>query len=449
MLPFIIRHFIFPMYQRRSHRTTLTALKRLRESQNWPADRLEKWQEERLRHILTHASRHVPYYRDLFARHGINPESAAGKDWSRIPLLSKETARENFDRLQATDRPRLFITGRSSGATGRPMTWRVDRGAESVQHAVHLRGREGWGLRLGDPHVMIWGRDAFQGFRKQMRDLLIWNKRTFSAMELSADVSETYYRKIRFYRPRFLRGYPSALTRFAQLCESRGLPPKALSLHAVITTAEVLTLVQRQQLRDAYQCPVANEYGCSEVQCIAFECPEGSMHIQSDAVRVEFIKDGRPVKPGELGEIVVTDLTNEVMPVIRYCTGDFGGPRDGLCACGRTLPLMELTIGRTAEFITLPDSRTIHTEIFTPDHDSILFTHVQQFRILHEAPARFRVQVVTASADSFASVREEFTRLITSQLGEGIEVAVERVTEISRSPSGKQPYFVSQINPRS
>ena len=119
----------------------MSALARLRESQWWPAERLQSWQEENLARLLTHASRNVAYYRDLFARESLDSESAARSEWNRIPLLGKAIVREQFDRLQATDRPRLFITGSSSGSTGHPITWHIDRQAESIHHAVHIRAR--------------------------------------------------------------------------------------------------------------------------------------------------------------------------------------------------------------------------------------------------------------------------------------------------------------------
>ena len=443
----MVRHFGFPLHQRLTHRDVAGALARLEKSQWWPPERLKEWKEKEIRRLLLHASRHVPYYRDLFTSLNLDPEKAAGVDWDRIPLLSKKTVREEFDRLQATDRKRLSITGQTSGSTGNPVTWRVDRWAESVQWAVHLRGRSWWKLRLGDPHVMLWGRDASQGRRKELRDLWVWNKRVLPVIQLSEENVEPAYRQLRKWRPSYLRGYPSVLVLFGQLCQARGLPLDKLSLRGVVTTAETLRPDQRARIRAAYGCPVINEYGCTEVQCIAFECPEGSMHIQSDAVRVEFMRDGRPVRAGEIGEIVVTDLANETMPVIRYQTGDLGRPKEGQCPCGRMLPRMELAIGRAAEIITLPDGRTFHSEVFTPSHDSILFSLVHQFRVLHEAPARFRVQVVVPQ-ESFVTVEREFIQWIRQQLGDGLEVVVERVETIPRTSSGKQPYFISCLPER-
>ncbi len=441
LLPLLIQYFTFPLHQQLTQRSTLRVSERLRESQRWPAEKLQQWQEEKIQQLLAHATHHVPYYRDLFRQLGLSSESAAGKDWARIPVLTKDIVRKNFDKLQATDRPRLFITGQTSGSTGSPVTWRIDRDAESVQQAAHLRAREGWGLRLGDPHVMLWGRDTFQGSRKQLRDLWIWNKRALAAMEISEDKVEAYYQKLRAYRPRYLRGYPTLLVQFARLCQSHGFSLKELSLKVMIATAEVLSPAQRLEIQKAYGAPVANEYGCSEVQLIAFECPQGSMHIQADAVRVELLQDGKPVPPGEPGEVVVTDLSNRIMPVIRYQTGDRGRFKSGACPCGRTLPLMELTIGRMGDLIELPDGRVIHSEVFTPTHDSLFFKLVQQFHVLQETPTRFRVQVVVKNEEDFRQVREEYLPFIAAQVGSGIEMKMERVAKIQSHSSGKQPYF--------
>ena len=118
MLPLLIRYITFPLRQYLTKRSALQALKRFRESQWWPEERLRSFQEEKLKVLLTHASKNVPYYRDLFERERLDPVSAAGREWSRMPVLRKEIVREHFERLQAVDRKRLFILGASSGSSG-------------------------------------------------------------------------------------------------------------------------------------------------------------------------------------------------------------------------------------------------------------------------------------------------------------------------------------------
>src|SRR3989338_8035346 len=122
MFPFLSRYVLFPLHQRLTDRSTLSALDRLRESQRWTSERLQNWQEESLARLLAHASRNVPYYRDLFTREGLDPEFAARNGWARIPLMGKEIVREQFARLQGPAGPRRFFTGSSTGPPGHPLT---------------------------------------------------------------------------------------------------------------------------------------------------------------------------------------------------------------------------------------------------------------------------------------------------------------------------------------
>jgi len=177
---------------------------------------------------------------------------------------------------------------------------------------------------------------------------------------------------------------------------------------------------------------------------IAFECPKGNMHINADVLWVEFLRDGRPVGPGESGDIVVTDLFNEVMPVIRYRTGDVGKAKGGDCPCGRALPLMELRVGRQLEMLRLPNGQMVHPQILSPPHRHALFRLVERFRVVQEDTARLRILVVTPR-EQFSEVQLGFDELVRQQLGSDIDVRVEWVQEIPRNPSGKLPYFVSEI----
>ena len=325
----------------------------------------------------------------------------------------------------------------------------MDRQAEDIHEAVKLRGRGWWGFQLGDPQVWLWGNDELTGGRRRiLRDLVVYNKRILGLLKLSEESITEFYRRLKQWRPSYLYGYPSGVGELVRLCSRKKLSLEALKIKGIITTAEILSGSDRHFIQAAFACPVINEYGCAEAQIISFECPEGSMHINADTLRVEFLKEGRPAQPGEIGQIVVTDLFNEVMPLIRYKIGDVGRPKEGSCPCGRTLPLMEISVGREVEMVVLADGRLIHPEIFTPPHrdpdTDPLFELVERFRVIQEAPSRFRIQVITHT-DELALIRSRFVNLVESQLGKGIDIQVEKVSEIPRDPSGKLRYFISRI----
>ncbi len=432
--PLLIRYGIYPLHQLKTGRRVESWHQQFLRNQWRSSAELHSWQEQRLQKILNHAKQHVPYYR----------EKLKGP-WEEIPLLSKAMVRQEFDQLQALDKRRTFTTVRTSGSTGLPTTWRIDRQAEDVHNAIKWRGRGWWNFRVGNPQVWLWGRDEFLGARRSLRDLLVYNKHLLGLLDLSSETVVKFYQNLLRWKPSFLYGYPSGLVELVRLCEEKNYSLSSLKLKGVITTAEILTQSQRAYLRQAFDCPVINEYGCAEVQIIAFECPQGSMHINSDALRIEFLSGTRPVKAGEFGEIVVTDLFNETMPLIRYRTGDVGRPREGSCPCGRKLPLMELTVGREVAMIRLPDGRRLHPEVLTPPHENPLFRLVERFRIVQEAPDFLKVQVMT-QPERFDAVCHHFTNLIHDQIGNDLKIEFERVAEIPRDPSGKLRYFVSSLN---
>ena len=450
-MSWLVRYGTFPFHQWTVGRKSLDWLRRLNQSQWWEEAKIRTWQEEKLRFLLTHAMTSVPYYKTQFRPFSPEKESLFGR-FQDLPLLSKETARKNFQELQATDQNEPYTVVETSGSTGFPMKWHIGRPAQQIREAARLRARGWWELRLGDPHVWVWGDDEILGRRKAWRDLLIYNKRVVRLLDLSKETIEGHYRRLCRWKPTYLYGYPSGLVQLAQLCEGHRLSLKVLKVRGLVSTAEILTLSQRDFLEAAFDAPVINEYGCAEAQIIAFQCPQGRMHLNADTLIVEFLKDGRPVQSGEQGEIVVTDLFNEIMPLIRYQTGDVGIPRPGRCPCGRTLPLMDLNIGREVEMIRLPDGRTIHPEVFIPpyniDYFKPLSEWVERFRVIQEGPAQFRVQVVTQEK-FFPEVRERFKKLVEHYLGKDLQVEVDQVNEISRDPSGKPRYFISKLNDRS
>ena len=116
---------------------------------------------------------------------------------------------------------------------------------------------------------------------------------------------------------------------------------------------------ERRTIEEVFQCPVTNRYGCEEVSLIACECQRhDGLHVNADGIYLEVLRpDGTPCPPGEPGMIVVTDLVNRAMPIIRYQVGDMGVLSDRQCPCGRGLPLLEKIEGRMADYVVTPARR--------------------------------------------------------------------------------------------
>ena len=223
-----------------------------------------------------------------------------------------------------------------------------------------------------------------------------------------------------------------------------GIDLNELNLKAVICTAEKMYPHHRQLFDEVFACPVVDEYGCAEHGIIAFQCKEGNMHIMADHLYVEFLDENdQPVKPGETGRIVITDLDSYAMPLIRYDIGDMGRPSDKKCSCGVTLPLMEIVEGRKEDFIRTTHGKLVHAAYlcYTLKDDT-----VHEFKMYQKALNKLHVQIVKSPLFNDQSEKMLENKLRTA-LGGQVNISFEYLDRIPREKSGKLRYFVSEIHP--
>jgi phenylacetate-CoA ligase len=207
------------------------------------------------------------------------------------------------------------------------------------------------------------------------------------AFQLGPDTLPAHARALRRYRPRLVYGYANAVYLLARYFRREGLggPPE---LRVVFTTAEPLHDFQRETIRAAFGCHVAEEYGCRDGGLAAFECPEGGMHTFAEGSYLE-IKD--PDADGR-GEIVLTCLDSLAFPTIRYRTGDIGRLDPTPCACGRSLPKIKAVEGRLLDFLVTAHGRVLHpTSVM---HILREIPVVRESRVVQEELGRIVVHLV-------------------------------------------------------
>ena len=163
-----------------------------------------------------------------------------------------------------------------------------------------------------------------------------------------------FVREIRKLRPAVLMGHAHSIFRFAEYVRSAGATD--ISFKGIITTAMVLSDVERQTIEAVFQSPVFDRYGCEELSIIASECDaHDGLHVCAEGLYVEVV-DETAHQPGKL---IITDLVNYAMPMIRYEIGDYAVTRSGDCACGRGLPRLKAVVGRTADFLYTPEKKPV------------------------------------------------------------------------------------------
>ena len=214
------------------------------------------------------------------------------------------------------------------------------------------------------------------------------------------------------------------------------------SLHTVLS-------FQREEIEEAFRCQVFDQYGCTEINSLGFECKNhAGLHIPIERVHIEFlgVEDDKPVSEGETGRIIVTCLENYGMPLIRYDTEDLGIKREGFCSCGRNLPMMDSIVGRTDDLIRLPDGNVIYGGFFRyvlKDLGWIAKYGVIQFQVVQEKLDYIVMRIHSQKKPSQQAL-ESFRGFVKRHLGD-VVFDIDFVDQIPVSASGKRRYIISKV----
>jgi phenylacetate-CoA ligase len=400
-------------------------------------------QRQKLVRLLQFLWEHNAYYRGLMEDNSIGPGRFHDLEpLRRFPILTKEAVKQRQADMLSRAHLRSSIR-KTSGSTGLPLRFVKDRPASAYMEAVMQEAYEWHGIRTGDRQGRIWGvpLDPRQRWLTRLKDGLL-NRVRLVSFAMSEESCRRFHQELRRFRPVFLYGLVNTTVEFVRTCRILGLDPGALGLRVVITTGEVLFPHHRRLLAEAFGCPVVNEYGTTENGIIAMECPRGGMHLMSHNLVVEFLDpgSGRPVAPGELGEVVVTELHSLSLPFVRYRTGDLARPSDRLCGCGLATPLVDEVVGRQSDLLALAGGRRGCCTAIAYS----MTEEVWRFRAIQRRPEELHVLL-----QGIRPLRDEDLARIQSRLrealGADLHLRLEAVAEIPPDPSGKFRYFVSSL----
>jgi phenylacetate-coenzyme A ligase PaaK-like adenylate-forming protein len=440
------RRLIYPLWARREGRNSARLCRELDRRQSDSPAVIRARQCAALRRILRHAEDTVPYYRARFRRLGLSAEDVVElDDLSALPILTKSDIREQGAELLSTSfRGRALTRKKTSGSTGVPLEVKLDPSGLEWKRACTLRADEWCGWRRGQRVAKVWGNPEFKqnGLRGRIRNWLYERALYLDTLQMSPDAIARFAHTIATKRPEMIFGHAHSVFLLADHIERNYLPRYRPS--GIITTAMVLHDWQRRRIEGVFQCPVTNRYGCEEVSLIACECSEHrGLHINSDSVFVETLRDGRPTRPGEPGAIVITDLSNFAMPLIRYQVGDVGVLSGRICSCGRGLPLLEAIEGREADYVVTADGQFV-SGISLTENFAVLVPGIAQIQIVQESVECFLFRIVRDAAFGPASERA-IAALVAERFGPGVRWRCEFVEAIPQEPSGKYRFCISHV----
>ncbi len=407
-------------------------------------DRLQAFQQDRLRKLLT-VARASAYYRRILDGFAKSPDAFGLEDLRDFPFLTKDILRSEEASLCVSGAEGAFENF-SGGSTGIPIRFLQDYGYK-VQMSVSTRCcNELAGTFTGARVAKLWGapqdRRQIEGWGGKAK-LWALNMRYYDTFDMGPERMKLYHRQMEQFQPDLIQSYASSIFLMAKYLRENGIRPTYPRL-SIITAAEKLFPHMRQEIEQAFGVPVYDRYGSREVSAMAAECScHDGLHIQMPGYIVETIdpETGRPVEE-EPGEIVITVLANHAMPFLRYRIGDMGTITRKPCACGRTLHRLREIIGRTSDNFLMPDGRIVHGEYFT--HLFYGRDGIRQFQFVQHSRHQFTLRIVPSVSYS-GELAGRLESEIRAMIGARPQLNIEIRDQIPKTASGKYRFTVSHV----
>jgi len=408
-------------------------LKLLMESQFWSREKMENYQLDKLNRLLLTVFDSSIFYMKIYKNLNlsfINLEQFR----SQIPLIDKKSVIENSNNFKTKNFSNRNMHA-TSGSTGEPLVTYISGKSEAYREACRMRFRSWWGIKENDKNVYI-GRSYSSSdvslssrVKKQLRA-----RYDIDIFTLNNNTIIKYFNKIESFKPAFIRGYKSGVLEFSELMEKNNLRFKCFDLKVVIVTAEKLYEEERKYIEKILGCKVANEYGAVEAGLFAYECPNGSMHINEEAVYM--------FTNGE-NEAIVTEFFNDSVPLINYKNEDIILISDNYCSCGRTSRIISDVKGRVSGYIKKSNGSRINQLIlpiiFRKFYEDKYKNTIRKYKVIQKGKT-FTVKIVPL--EDFNQECEDYVRKrMYEEIGDDIVVKFDIVDIIERDKSGKFTIF--------
>lgn len=418
-----------------------------------PRITLENIRDARIRRIVAFASREVPYYRQMFARHGIDPKRiTSAEELDRLPLIDRELVRTQPHLFIAeTAAARAGLSFLTSGSTGTPTEIHHDQRSLLANIAFGEREREPINRACGSfrPKELYVGYETSTfkkviGFYEQNVLFPIRPRRRFvSLLQPIEDIAAITEDE----RPDILVGYGGWIDLFFKTIAVRGLKIHRPTI--VMYMGEALPHGAREFIEQKFGIAVMSRYNAVESFKIGFYCEARTgFHIHEDLCHVRIVgPDGRTAAPGEQGQVVISNLLNRASVLLNYPMGDMASMSQEACPCGRTFRLLSELEGRIEDMLSLPDGTFVHPrsvwQLFKNDRRII------QYQLTQVEPLCFELTLFTADDSSYRAALESALPRLHELLGTEAFIEARRGAAMARGAGGKFRAVASRCRPPS
>ena len=443
-----IRHVVHPVWAKRDHPAYARYRKEFERTQYLSKSDLAELQRKRVQQILQHAFDHCTFYRQRFEEAKLRAQDFGDTGClTALPALTKTDIQRNMSGLLADNVPENErARNQTGGSTGAPLQFYVDKERLDSRMASTARHDSWAGFEVGDWIAYLWGARldmlVTPSAWNRMRNRLIYRRVELNTSSIAEQDWVKFIAEVRRIRPSVMLAYAQSAVLFAKYLREHGISD--ISFSSIITTAEMLLPGQREFLEETLRGKVFNRYGCRELSVIASECESHrGMHVNADALFVEIEPDES--LPAPSGKILITDMMNRSMPLIRYEIEDIASWSNGQeCECGRKLPLMTALQGRSTDFLTMPDGRKISGPSLTLVIADVC--ELQHMQIVQNAPDHITLRVVPGR-NWETGVEERLRQRLALYLDPRMRLTVEKCSELQIAASGKHRFVINEVSP--
>lgn len=409
---------------------------------------------DKLSNMLVYAYKNVPFYKHLYEEKNINI-SNIDDFLFKLPIAKKEMIiNSEYSNLSKEFLTQYYgnelILMNTSGSTGQCLDvyWEMNDYKRSLFPLWIKRS-----IKTSDKLCLFFANQYYEnkiiedvGDIIYSKNIMMVNKNNWNQSKL-----RSICEKIAEFSPEWMILQPSIAVLLCHCINNNNI--KLDKIKYIECTGEVLLDSVKKLIKDTFKCDVRNQYGCSEVNSIAYECRCGNLHILEEVNFVEILKNGQKVPNGQEGHIYVTSLQNRAMPFIRYETGDTGIMYNSdYCKCGDKHKVLKLTNGRKTDLIDLPSGETVNAYIFVSVIERMnqyLDGCIKQFQIIQESYNIFVVKLIVDEdyKKSIDLLKQIFISLIQqdSLFKTMPEFIFEIYEDLFLGENGKLSYFINNV----
>jgi phenylacetate-CoA ligase len=417
-------------------RTRYKSFRFLMESQSWSRERLDEYQNEKLRQLIKHAYDNVPYYTELMKKQGIIPDDIKTKeDLIEFPVSTKDDLRKATGKLLALNiKASTYSISFSSGSTGEPFKFYMSKSAESLSKASAIRAWYWNGYRLGDKYVKI-SMNPRKSKEKILQDFVNRSK-YLSSTSLNEDQFSMMINEMIRFQPKYIRGYPVPLLYLSSLMNNQE-DALAGCLQGINTTGSVLHADVREKIEDVFHAKIFDSYSCEGGSNFT-QCPNcGYYHPSEEYAISEFISDSYTEKDSRRPHRhITTDLHNYAQPFIRYDTQDYIiEEKDNTLSCGLSYRKIKGIVGRDSDIIITPSGQILLAENFAAYFEYIL--EIEAYQVIQSRLNKIDINIIKSAGFS-NQVYERTYAYWRDYIDKEVEVSLNVVNNIELTPTGKR-----------